>query len=94
VDVIRQKLSTDLVQIYDWALQEDNVVLRVDEPAGTACPLAVVFTKPIIRADVEAALALSASVFWHESADQHYEVNGMAGFASRASHQFVYGPKQ
>lgn len=92
MDQIKQKLSSDLQAIYDHEIAEGNSVLRVDEPAGTLCPLAIVFVKPLNRSAILADINLDSSVTWHMNDDPHYEVNGMAGFTSSRSRQFVYGP--
>ena len=92
MDQTRQKLSIDLQPIYDYEMANGNSVLRVDEPAGTSCPLAVVFVKPLNKKQIATALKLDRDVTWHENDDPHYEVGGTAGFTSKKSHQFVYGP--
>ena len=89
---VRQKLSSDLLPIYEDEIARGNEVLRVDEPAGSLCPLAVVFRLPLERESARLNQSVGDDVYWHENADPHYEVDGMAGFASKKSRQFIYGP--
>jgi len=59
MDGLRRKISVDLLPVLDWALSQGNKVLRVDEPAGTTCPLAVVLTG-VVRGTRSTVLPLSA----------------------------------
>ena len=92
MDGIDLKLSADLKPIYELEVDLGNKVLRIDEPAGTRCPFAIVFASPIHKKEIETMLVIPNSVSWHESADQHYERYGMAGYFSIETRHFVYGP--
>ncbi len=94
MDQTRLKLSEDLRPIYDLEMSSGNSILRVDEPAGTLCPLAVVFAQPLKRGKILTELELSGDVVWHENDDPRYEVDGMAGFTSKKTRHFIYGPIQ
>jgi hypothetical protein len=73
-------------------LDAGNSVIRIDEPAGTLCPLAVVMKNPLNRNRLSTVARGIPTIFWHENGDRHYEMNGMGGYASKASGQFLYGP--
>ncbi|WP_157532766.1 hypothetical protein [Hyphomonas polymorpha] len=73
---IRKKLSPDLLPIYEDEIARGNEVLRVDEPAGSLCPLAVVFRLPLKRESAPSSQAVGNDVYWHENADPRYEVDG------------------
>lgn len=92
MDSVRQKLSANLLPVYDLETSLGNGVVRVDEPAGTQCLLAVVFVQPLHKTQLEAQLKFSPTVFWHENLDPHYERDGMAGYFCDETHHFVYGP--
>jgi hypothetical protein len=63
--ILTTKLSEDLLPIYKLELDRGNEVAGVDEPAGTKCPYAVVFKKPLHKTEIEAELVLSPTVrFW------------------------------
>lgn len=89
---IRDKLDPVLLAIFDIEIAGGNQVARVDEPAGTLSPLAVVFKNRLNRSRIEESIKVPDHIVWHENDDQHYEINGMGGYASKSTHQFVYGP--
>lgn len=84
------KLSQDLLPIYQLELERGNEVERVDEPAGTNCPYAVVFKKPLHKAEIEEMLDLSPSVKYWESRDPHYSKE--AGYRSETTRHAIAGP--
>lgn len=89
--VIRMsKLSQDLLPIYQLELDKGNEVERVDEPAGTECPYAVMFKKPLHKKEIESELHLSESVKYWESRDWHYEKR--AGYYSETTRHAIAGP--
>lgn len=85
-----QKLSADLVPIYELELANGNEVLRIDEPAGSRCPYCIVFRYPLHKSKIEQSIALPPSVQYWESRDQHYPVEG--GYVSEESRHVVSGP--
>ncbi len=83
------KLSDDLEPIHRLELKLGNRIIRVDAPAGTECPLAVIFRDPLHLADI-AKLKLSASVTPWSSNDPHYPQE--TGYRSNISKHAVAGP--
>ena len=84
------KLSQDLFAIYQLELSRGNEIERVDEPAGTTCPYAVVFKRPLNRGAIESEVELSASVKYWESRDPHFPQE--AGYYSETTRHVVVGP--
>lgn len=66
------RLSKNLQPIYELELRLGNEVLRVDEPAGTACPLAIVFQRPLHFKEAEQKGLLRDRVRQWENKDPHY----------------------
>lgn len=84
------KLSQDLLPIYQLELAMGNEVASVDEPAGTECPYAVVFKKPLHKVEIERELELPSSVRYWESRDWHFPKE--AGYHSEATRHSIIGP--
>jgi hypothetical protein len=84
------KLSNDLLPIYELELARGNDVVRIDEPAGTNCPYAVIFRRPLHRDAIENELALPPSIQYWESRDAHYARE--AGFYSEETRHVIAGP--
>lgn len=84
------KLSKDLLPIYELELDRGNEVARVDEPAGSNCPYAIVFKRPLHKGAVESELDLSKSIRCWECHDDHYEKE--AGYVSDETRHIVSGP--
>ncbi len=83
-------LSHDLFPIYQFELDRGNEVERVDEPAGTNCPYAVVLKKPLHKGEIERTLDLLPSVKYWESRDPHYPKE--AGYRSETTGHSIAGP--
>ena len=90
MDAILQKLSKNLKPIYEAELALGNIVTRIDEPAGTNSPLAVVFKSPLHKGEISSNLTISPLVRWWESRDPHYEIEG--GYACDDTRHIVSGP--
>lgn len=83
-------LSNDLMPIYQLELQLGNQVARVDTPAGTLCPLAVIFREPLHLDEIGKRLKVAASVTKWVNDDPHYPLE--TGFASNISKHAIAGP--
>ena len=84
-------LSKDLKPIYELELQLGNEVLRVDSPAGTTCPLAVIFRDPLHFDEINRHLNLSPSAVRWSNSDSHYPVE--SGYYSSVSRHAIAGPQ-
>lgn len=85
-----KNLTSELQKIYDIEIQLGNEVKRVDEPAGTHCPLAVVFKKPLHFSEINSKIALSADIERWSSSDPHYPRE--SGFYCKKTRQAIAGP--
>ena len=84
------KLARTLQTIYEFELSCGNQVERIDEPAGSICPYAVVFMQPLHIDEIEKQLSLDESVFFWESFDPHYSIE--RGYQCKTSKHCVCGP--
>jgi len=83
-------LSSDLMPIYQLELGLGNQVVRVDQPAGTLCPLAVIFRDPLHLEEIGNQIPLAATVSQWTNDDPHYPLE--TGFSSSISQHAVAGP--
>ena len=84
-------LSEGLRPIFGYEIGRGNQVLRVDRPAGTNCPLAVIFAQPL---DFEGFIFqkkdLPAAVSTWQNRDRHYPLED-GYFCERTRHALA-GP--
>lgn len=84
------ELSALLQPILDYEVRRGNRVVRVDKPAGSNCPLAVIFSSQL---DIQGYLRehkLSGGVRTWENKDEHYPLE--AGYFCESTHHAVAGP--
>jgi hypothetical protein len=84
------KLSKSLRGIYEYEIALGNRVVSVAEPAGTNCPLSVVFEQPLHFGEIAANVALPVGVEKWENRDTHYSLE--AGFLCRETRHCIAGP--
>ena len=65
-------LSNTLKGIYDYEIGRGNRVERVDRPAGSNCPLAVIFHAPFDVSGFVTIYGLPDGVKTWENRDRHY----------------------
>ena len=87
---IRKRLSLTLSPIYELEISLGNIVARVDEPAGTSCPFAVILKNRLHHNEIKTALTLSPEVEKWENKDRHYPLE--AGYVCRISKHVIAGP--
>ncbi len=85
-----EHLAESLRPIYDLECRLGNEVDYIAEPAGTRCPLAVAFKRPLHHAEIAKELTLPTSVQSWESRDPHYPIE--AGYQCLVSRHTVAGP--
>lgn len=84
------ELSSPLRPIYELELELGNSISRIDRPAGTKCPLAVIFRKPLHKKEIAESLVLSELVEYWEKKDPHYPME--TGYLCRRSRHVIAGP--
>ncbi len=83
-------LSKVLKPIVDYELQNGNEIERIDRPAGTKCPLAIVFKKPLDFSGYEKLYGKPSGVDKWENRDRHYDLE--AGYVCEKTRQAMAGP--
>lgn len=85
-----KRLSPILRPFYELELKMGNTVERVDEPAGTDCPLAVVFSGPLHIKEAADEIGFGSGVGVFESRDPHYPLE--KGIYCQRSRHVISGP--
>jgi hypothetical protein len=83
-------LSKSLQAILEFELARGNTIVRVDQPAGSRCPLAVVLLRPLNIDSFKAAHRLPANVGTWENHDSHYPLE--AGYVCEQTRHAISGP--
>lgn len=84
-------LSKNLRPLFEREIELGNRVLRIDKPAGTKCPLAVILTNPLHFGELgPLAEELGSAVRRWENRDLHYPIE--AGFVCQDTNQVLAGP--
>ena len=84
------ELSENLRDILEYELARGNSISRIDQPAGTRCPLAVILSKPLDIRAYKAGHQLPANVQTWENRDRHYPLE--AGYSCEHSRHAIAGP--
>jgi len=82
-------LSRALQPLYDLEIRLGNAVDWIEEPAGTRCPYAVVFQRPLHCSEIRRNVDLRGLSFW-ENQDPHYPQH--AGFLCEQTRHCIEGP--
>jgi hypothetical protein len=85
-------LSARLRSIVEYEIARGNAIARIDQPAGTRCSLAVVFTKPLDIGGFKSSNSLPAGVDTWENHDRHYPLE--AGYVCERTRHAISGPLQ
>lgn len=84
------RLSPSLKPIFDLELKKGNEVLRIDEPAGSNCPYAIIFKFPLHFQEIKDLVHPLPNVEEWENKDPHYPLE--RGFFCNESHHSIAGP--
>lgn len=84
------ELSSTLRPIFDFEIGRGNRVERVDKPAGSNCPLAVIFSAPLCISEFLQEHRLPEGVRTWENKDRHYPLE--AGYFCEKTHHAISGP--
>jgi hypothetical protein len=89
---LQMAISGDIRTIVEYELAHGNEITRIDQPAGTKCPLAVILRFPfrIRNSGIDGAIPLT--VAWWEYEDPHYPADWSSGFKSIESSHAVAAP--
>ena len=83
-------LSDNLRGVLAFELARGNAIARVDRPAGSRCPLAVILARPLDIAGFKAANGLPSGVGTWENRDSHYPIE--AGYLCERTRHALAGP--
>ena len=83
-------ISKALKPIVDYELSRGNYIERIDRPAGTRCPLAVVFREPLdFRGFQDLNGSLEYVSTW-KNRDRHYDLE--SGYVCEKTNQALAAP--
>jgi len=81
-------LCSELKDIYDYEIAHGNEVERIDAPAGTDCPLCIVFKLKLKF--IASQKKLDETVLYWECNDPYYP--SQAGYSEQRTKQVICGP--
>jgi hypothetical protein len=90
IGAIEEKLSEGLLPVYKLELSLGNVVARIDCPAGTKCPYAVILKNKINHKAIKEQLELHSSISKWENRDRHYPLE--SGYSCEKTRHAISGP--
>lgn len=85
-----ENLSDALRPIAEYELRRGNTVIRVDAPAGSDCPLAIVFALPLDTVAYRRDIGLPEEINTWSNSDSHYDLE--AGYICTRSRHVIAGP--
>jgi len=85
-----KELSDQLKKICEYEISRGNRVQRVDKPAGTNCPLAVIFHAPLDVSGFLKMYGLPNGVETWENRDRHYPLE--KGYVCGDTRHVLAGP--
>ena len=85
-------LSEKLRPICEFEIRRGNQIERVDRPAGSNCPLAIIFAEPLDIAGYVKQHGLPKDVDTWENLDSHYPIE--AGYFCERTHHAIAGPTE
>jgi hypothetical protein len=83
-------LSETLWPIFDYEVSRGNQIVRIDKPAGSSCPLAVIFSMSLDIQGYIAAHGLPNGVNTWENRDSHYPLE--KGYFCEHTRHALAGP--
>ena len=84
------ELSESLRGVLEFEIARGNSIVRVDRPAGSRCPLAVIFAQSLDFSGFNATNGLPSGVDTWENRDSHYPLE--AGYMCERTRHAVAGP--
>lgn len=85
-------LSKNLKVIVDYEISIGNEIRRIDRPAGTKCPLAVVFKKPLNFNGFLKINDLASGIERWDNKDRHYDQE--SGYVCGKTRQAITAPSK
>ena len=83
-------LSVNLQPIFEYEIGRGNSVERIDRPAGTNCPLAVIFARPLDIEGFTRTHRLPQTVNTWANRDKHYPLED--GYVCEKTRHALAGP--
>ena len=83
-------LSEILLPVVNFEINRGNQIVRIDRPAGSNCPLAIIFIDPLDIPGYLNAHVLEEKLKTWENRDRHYPLE--KGFVCKRTGQAIAGP--